>query len=101
MANIIHDFFNAKANLLRHFKCGDEYFVQSKLGFNWEITEEDGIFFLNYWENINNKSSCVIIKKNDQPQIFKTDDYTMIIAIDCIKIAFIFNNVLNSGNIIR
>ena len=90
----IQDFFEAKEELLRSFGCTEDYHIESRLGQNWEITEDDGVFFLSYWENIASKTTAVIVKKNDAPLLFETSGYTMIIAIDCIKIAFIFNNVL-------
>ena len=99
--NIVHDFILSKLDFFRHFKCSDDYFVQIKLGYNWEIIEEDGIYFLSYWENINNKTSAVVVTKNNAAQIFAAEDYTMVIAIDCVRIAFVFNNILKSGNFLR
>jgi len=99
--NIVHDFIMAKLELFRHFKCTDEYSVQIKLGHDWEIIEEDGIHFLNYHENNSSPNSAVIVKKSGIAQIFKAEDYTMVIAIDCVPVAFIFNNILNSGSLFR
>ena len=99
--NTVHDFIMAKLELFRHFKCTDEYCVQIKLGHNWAIVEEDGIYFLSYWENMNSKTNAVVVSKGDTAQVFKADDYTMVVAIDCVRIAFVFNNVLNSGSLFR
>ena len=99
--NFVHDFIMAKHELFRHFKCTDEYFVQIKLGHNWEVIEEDGVYFLNYWENADRKTSAVAVTKGDVVQVFQAEDYTMVVAIDCVRIAFIFNNILNSGSLFR
>jgi len=94
MRGNIQDFFSAKEKLLQSFGCNEDYHIENRLGLNWQITEDDGVFFLSSWENIANKTTSVVVKKNDAPLLFETADYTMIIAIDCINIAFIFNNVL-------
>lgn len=94
MTNLISEFTDAKERLLRSFGCLEDYHIESRLGLNWEIAEDDGVFFLSHWKNIGNKTTAVIVKKNDAPLLYKSADYTMVIAIDCIKIAFIFNNVL-------
>ncbi|MCL2565206.1 MAG: hypothetical protein FWE24_05270 [Defluviitaleaceae bacterium] len=94
MKSLISEFIDSKEKLLRSFGCDDDYHIESRLGLNWEIIEDDGVFFLSCWENIGNKTTSVIVKKNDEPLLYESADYTMVIAIDCIKIAFIFNNVL-------
>ena len=99
--NIVHDFILAKLELFRYFKCSDDYLAQIKLGHNWEVFEEDGIYFLNYWENINRKTSAVVVTRGSMPQVFKAQEYTMVIAIDCVQVAFVFNNILNANNSFR
>ena len=94
MRTTIQEFMAAKEGLLRSFGCNEDYHIESRLGQNWQITEDDGVFFLSSWENIASKTTSVVVKRNDAPLLYETADYTMIIAIDCIKMAFIFNNVL-------
>ena len=38
------------------------------------------------------KVDAVIVKKGGEPMIYKTKDYTMVVAIDCVKIGFVFRN---------
>ncbi|MDE6182260.1 MAG: hypothetical protein K2F59_03550, partial [Eubacteriales bacterium] len=58
---------------------------------NWTIKDNDGVFFLTYIEE-NNTKDCVIVKKNNEPMIFKTNDYTMVVGIECVKLGFILKN---------
>ena len=41
------------------------------------------------------KVDAVVVKKGGEPMIYKTKDYTMVVAIDCVKIGFIFRNGKN------
>ena len=35
---------------------------------------------------------AVIVKKNGIPMVYQKKEYTMVVAIDCVKIAFVFQN---------
>ena len=51
--------------------------------------------FLCYWTDEGKKIDAVVVKKSGTPMIYKTKDYTMVVAIDCVKIGFIFRNGKN------
>lgn len=92
MKDIVDNFINAKNILNKKFNCTDDFFIKPLIDKKWTIKDNDGIFFLTYLDDNNNAKDCVIVKKNNEPMIFKKDNYTMIIGIECVKLAFILDN---------
>ncbi|MBE6012139.1 hypothetical protein [Anaeropeptidivorans aminofermentans] len=90
MNNVVSKFNDSKAELLKAFGCPDEYFIRYMKGFSYQITEDDGIFFLSYWQDEKNKTTAIVVKRDDKPLLYKHNNHTMVIAIDCVKIGFIF-----------
>lgn len=85
-------FLSARKNVLKHFGCDEDYFVKPMLGMEWLIRTVDDFRFLTYWPPDGKKMDAVVVSRNGQPMVFKTNSYTMVIGIDCVKMAFIFNN---------
>lgn len=59
------------------------------------VREDEDFTFLCYWTDEGKKIDAVVVKKSGTPMIYKTKDYTMVVAIDCVKIGFIFRNGKN------
>ena len=91
MKNIIDDFIKAKNQLNKHFKCEEQFFIKTLIDSKWKIKDGEGVFFLTYFEN-NKQNDCVIVKKNNKPMIYKEENFTMVVGIECIKLAFILKN---------
>lgn len=91
MENIIDNFINAKNQLNNYFNCNEDFFIKPLINNQWTIKDNDGVFFLTYIEE-NKTKDCVIVKKNNEPIIFKSNDYTMVIGIECVKLGFILKN---------
>ncbi len=94
----VYQYAAAKSNLLNYFNCGDDFNIKLCTAHHWQIEQNDGVYFLKYWIKNTEPVSAVIVKKDGEPLIEKADDLTMVIAIDCIKTAFILNNNGMSGN---
>lgn len=95
MEELIERYITTKKLLLHSFKCEDDYFIKNYRDVKWCISNSDNWCIVSYWENIKNreiKIDVAVAKKNGKPMIFKSEDYTMIIGIQCVKIAFIFDN---------
>ena len=50
------------------------------------------MFFLTYWKEGGKLNECVIVKKNNNPLIMRKEDYTMIVIIECVKVAVVLKN---------
>lgn len=92
MKNIVDNFINTKKLINDNFKCGEDFFIKPLIDKKWTIKDADGIFFLTYLDDNKLPKECVIVKKNNEPMIYKKDGYTMVIGIECVKLAFILNN---------
>ena len=92
MGNTVMDYIEVQKNVYDYFQCKEDYLIKPLVGFRWRVIKEEGISFFTYWTHSGVKKDAVVVKKNGVPQVFKTKDYTMVIAIDCIKIAFIMKN---------
>jgi hypothetical protein len=85
-------YITAKNELMQFFNCDDDFFIKAFNGSRWMIKNDDDFSFLMYWTADKKRHDAVIVKKNGSPMVYKAGKYTMVIAIDCVKIAFIFEN---------
>lgn len=95
MKTLIEDFIQTKEKLNKSFNCTEDYFIKPLIDTKWTIKDNDGIFFLKYIDKNNKTKECVIVKKNNTPMIYKSGNYTMVIGIECVKLAFILTNTNN------
>ncbi len=94
MSDILTNFVSARKKLLDVFKCKDDFPIKVFLEHRWNITDQEGVIFVNYYIDNVERNSAVVVKKSGSPLIYKYASYTMVIAIDCIKFAYIFKNEL-------
>lgn len=92
MRKVVQDYVSAKKNLLEYFSCKDDYPVVVLLKNKWEIHENEGMYFLACQTEEGEQLNYAVVKKDGEPLIYKTREHSMVIAIDCIKTAFVFKN---------
>ena len=90
--DLLKNYISAKKELMDYFKCEDDFFIKPFENLKWAVKSDDDFNFLIYWNDSGKKHTAVIVKKNGSAMIFKANKYTMVIAIDCVKTAFIFSN---------
>ena len=90
--DFLKNYISSKKELMEHFKCEDDFFIKPLENLKWAVKSEDDFNFLIYWNETGKKHTAVIVKKNGNAMIYKASKYTMVIAIDCVKTAFIFSN---------
>ena len=88
----VQNYLVAKKNIMEYFKCNDDFFVRILDSQEWVVKDNEYFHMLSYW-NDENRTDAIVAKKNGNPMVFRTSDYTMVVAIDCVKIAFVFNNI--------
>ena len=86
------DFEQARKRLNSYFGCDSDFFVKPLLEYEWAVRQDEDFAFLSYWTEEGKKVDAVIVKKGGEPMIYRTKEYTMVVAIDCVKIGFIFRN---------
>ncbi len=92
MEKTIKDYLYSKKKLLNDFDCDTDYFLKNLEEYNWRVKDMDGMFFLTYWKEGGKLNECVIVKKNNNPLIMRKEDYTMIVIIECVKVAVVLKN---------
>lgn len=92
MQTIVQEFLESKNSLMRYFDCEDNYYIKALDDYDWRIKESEGLYFLTYWKPGGRLNECVIVRKDKKTLIFRQFDYTMIICIECVKIALILKN---------
>ena len=97
MRQEVSAYTDAKTNLLSLFRCEPELPVKVMVDAKWRLEENGGVFFLHYEPQPDRDSLVsVIVNKGGEPWITESGDLTMIVAIDCIKFAFILKNSLKA-----
>lgn len=90
--HFIDNYINAQKELLEYFNCDEDFFVKYMSEYTWAVKNDEDFYFLYYWNKEGKRKDAVVVKKNGRPMIFKTEEHTMVIGIDCVKIGFIFDN---------
>lgn len=90
--DFLKNYVSSKKQLMEHFKCEDDYFIKPLESLKWAVKNEDDFSFLIYWTKDEKRHSAVIVKKNGEAMIYKSKEYAMVVAIDCVKTAFVFSN---------
>lgn len=88
----VQNFTDAVAGIFKYFHCPNEYLLKPLTHMRWRIREDEGISFLTYWSEEGSETSLIIARKNGKILLYRTKEHTMVIAIDCVKIGFIFEN---------
>lgn len=88
----VAEFEQARKKLNTYFGCDSDFFVKPLPELEWAVRLEEDFAFLSYWTADEKKVDAVIVKKGGEPMIYRTKEYTMVVAIDCVKIGFIFRN---------
>ncbi len=91
----VQGFVQASKRVTDLFGCEGDFFLKPLLDIEWTVRRDDDFYFLCYWLENGKKVEAVIVKKNGEPLIYKTKDYSMVVAIDCVKIGFVFSNEKN------
>lgn len=91
----VADFVQTRKRINDYFGCEGDFFIKPLLDLEWAVREDEDFTFLCYWTTEGKKVDAVVVKKSGAPMIYKTKDYTMVVAIDCVKIGFIFRNGKN------
>lgn len=92
MLDLINNFTNIQTDIRGVFGCDNDFFINPMLDSDWIIQENDETFFLSFIDEKENAKTCVISRQNGVPLIFEREEVTMVVAIECVKIAFIFLN---------
>lgn len=95
MNNKVNDFKTANNDIFLKFGVENKYFLSVLDECNWEIINDTDISIVKYVLNGESKTN-LIVKKDDKPFVISKDGYTMVVAIDCIKIAFLFKDDLKN-----
>ncbi len=93
MKDKIYEFCNLKNKIYEGLKIDTDLYPVIKTDVNWRIENMEEISILEITSN-NKTDKFVITKDKNTPIIKNVEDYTIVVAIDCIKVAFILNNKL-------
>jgi len=93
MRKAVPEFIAARNNLFRFFDCREQFPVRTMTNASWDILEDGGICFLTILDGGDGgREDFVVSQKADVPMVFTAGGYTMVVAIDCVKTAFVLKN---------
>lgn len=90
--DMVLELIHIQNKLVSKFNCEKDFFFKPLVDLEWTVRQDDDFYFLCYWSATGEKIEAVIVKKNGEAVIYKTNKYTMVVAIDCVRIGFIFHN---------
>ncbi len=93
MINDLVSYKKSQNDIFKKFNVDAKYFLSVLDTHIWEIISQDDINLIKYEDGTEQKTN-LIIQKGEKPFIVEKDGYTMVVAIDCVKVAFVFRNDL-------
>ena len=93
-SEFVHNFISSQKKIMEYFGCDGEFYIKPLINYNWVVKSNDDFSILSYCDNNDKRIDAVVVKKGGKPMVYKKDDFTMIIGIDCVKLAFIFKTDL-------
>ncbi len=93
MIKKIEQFSKLNSDMHKELNLDKDIYISPKIESKWKIDSLSGLSMVEF-ENNNKFDKCVIVNNEKEPVIIKKDIYTVVLAIDCVKVAFIFNNEL-------
>lgn len=90
--NPIQEYVAKRKSVMEHFKCEGDYYIKPLLEMQWKVSNEEDFYLLSYWSDNFPKTNSVILQKAGKPMIYEDRTHTMVVGIDCVKIAFLFEN---------
>ena len=99
MRREISAYTDSKNKLLKLFGCDADLPIRVLVDAAWHVEEHDDVCFLHYEpQGGGEKLVSVIVNKSGEPWITQMNELTMVVAIDCIKFAFILKNKMKTDN---
>jgi len=92
MRKAVQEYIAARDGLFRFFGCAEQYPVRTATHAKWMLPEKENVSFLVLFDAADAREEYVAVRKEDKPLVYKNGDYTMVIAIDCVKTAFVLKN---------
>ncbi|HIT72883.1 hypothetical protein B5E58_06790 [Tyzzerella sp. An114] len=93
-SDFVQNFISSQKNLMQYFGCDGDFYVRPLVESSWTVKNDDDFAILSYWDKNDKRIDAVVVKKGGKPMVYKKNDFTMIIGIDCVKLAFIFKTEL-------
>lgn len=90
MRDAVNVFTEANEKLFTSFGCAGRYFIKPVTEGAWRVDDSGDMPILTY-KNNGAKQHAVIVRQDGRPLIYRKGGYAMVIAIDCVKIAFVLD----------
>jgi hypothetical protein len=74
------------------FGIKEDFFVKPCIDKKWKLELSEELPLLKFGNGDEYEQTCVIVKKGNKPIIVRKKRFTLVLALDCVKICFIFDN---------
>ncbi len=88
--SVVDDFIQAQKVIFNAFELGKDYHIKIFTDNKWTLNDFEDGQILRYWVKEDRFEDCVIVKENGESIIRQYDKYSIVIALDCVKTAFLF-----------
>ncbi|WP_317856275.1 hypothetical protein [Chakrabartyella piscis] len=88
----VRDYVDTTGRLAKYFGYQEDIFIKPMLDVEWAIRKQEEFYFLCYWDANGKKTEAMIVKRAGEPLWYQKNQDHMVVAIDCVKIGYIFSN---------
>ena len=94
---LINDYISSKKKLLNMFGIKEDYFIIPCINKDWELDLNEDLPML-IFEGDDGPQTRVIVKKGNKPIVVRKKRLTLVVALDCVKICYVFDNARNKND---
>lgn len=88
--DLINEFIETQKSIFDAFDLGKTYHIKNLTDKKWSLRDFDDGKILRYWLNDDRYEDCVIVKEQGESVIKEYEGYSIVVALDCVKTAFLF-----------
>jgi hypothetical protein len=78
---------------MKAFRCPGDYFIKPLVESPWNIIGDEDMPILSYEHN-GTACNAIIVRQNGLPMVYRNKGYALVVAVECVKIAFILDESL-------
>ncbi len=93
MQKKINQFYKINKEIHEELNLAEGIYLSAKLTSRWKVDDLNGLNMVEFEFN-NTFDKFVVVNGDNGPIIIRKKEHTIVVAIDCVKVAFIFDNKL-------
>lgn len=89
-SDLVSQFIDVQKSIIEAFDLDRTYHIKNLTDKKWSLRDFEDGKILRYWLSDDKHEDCVVVKERGDSIIREYEGYSIIIALDCVRTAFLF-----------